>query len=222
VGARPSVVRMYDDEATRLAFSPVVGQELDGACTVFAFEGGDADMVSAEANATLALAAEAGAEQLDPELGQIWWDRRYDFYHPPHQPELPSIWGTIDVVATYSRIGPVYEALRAAVKEPFADSDLQLRMHFSHWYAWGTMIYARFVVPDGGGGPEAVALHDRIWEEGLEAAFSAGAVMNDHHGVGLKLAPYMARQHGKSLDTLRRVKAALDPNGIMNPGKLGL
>ena len=60
VGARPSVVRMYDDEATRLAFSPVVGQELDGACTVFAFEGGDADLVSAEANATLALAQRGG------------------------------------------------------------------------------------------------------------------------------------------------------------------
>jgi len=222
VGARPSVVRMYDDEATRLAFSPVVGQELDGACTVFAFEGGHADIVDAEAGATLALASEAGAEQLDPDLGRTWWDRRYDFYHPPHQPELPSIWGTIDVVATYSRIEAVYDALRAAVKEPFADADLQLRMHFSHWYPWGTMIYARFVVPDGGGGPEAVALHDRIWEEGLEAAFAAGAVMNDHHGVGLKLAPYMERQHGRALDTLKRVKAALDPNGIMNPGKLGL
>ena len=60
IGARPSVVRMYDDEATRLAFSPVVGQQLDGACTVFAFEGGDADMVNAEAGATLALAERGG------------------------------------------------------------------------------------------------------------------------------------------------------------------
>ena len=32
-------------------------------------------------------------------------------------------------------------------------------------------------------------LHDRIWADGLEAAFGAGGVMNDHHGVGLKLAP---------------------------------
>ena len=220
-GARPSVVRMYDDEATRLAFSPVVKQELDGVCTVLAFEGTDAGIAEAEQNATLNIAREAGAEELDPELGRIWWDRRYDFYHPPHQPELPSVWGTIDVVATYSRIEAVYDALRAAVKEPFADTDLQLRMHFSHWYAWGTMIYARFVVPDGGGGPEAVALHDRIWEEGLEAAFAAGGVMNDHHGVGMKLAPYMERQHGAALGTLRQIKAALDPNGIMNPGKLG-
>jgi alkyldihydroxyacetonephosphate synthase len=220
-GARPSVVRMYDDEATRLALSPVVRQELDGVCTVLAFEGGDPAIVEAEQNATLAIAREAGAEELDPELGRIWWDRRYDFYYPPHQPELPSVWGTIDVVATYSRIEAVYDALRAAVKEPFAEADLQLRMHFSHWYPWGTMIYARFVVPDGGGGTGAVALHDRIWEEGLEAAFQAGGVMNDHHGVGLKLAPYMERQHGAALDTLRKLKTALDPNGIMNPGKLG-
>jgi len=47
-------------------------------------------------------------------------------------------------------------------------------------------------------------------------------VMNDHHGVGLKLAPYMSAQHGASLETLRRLKSALDPHGIMNPGKLGL
>ena len=49
---------------------------------------------------------------LDPALGQRWWDRRYDFYHPPHQPELPAIWGTLDVVATYARIEAVYDALR--------------------------------------------------------------------------------------------------------------
>jgi alkyldihydroxyacetonephosphate synthase len=221
LGHRPSVVRMYDDEATRLALSPVVGEELDGVCTVLCFEG-EADAVAAEAKATLRLAREAGAEELDPRLGETWWERRYEFYYPPHQPVLPQIWGTIDVVATYAKIEAVYDALRAAVKGPYADVDLQLRMHFSHWYAWGTMIYARFVVPDGGGGPGAVELHDRIWADGLEAAFGAGGVMNDHHGVGLKLAPYMERQHGAALGALRRIKAALDPDGILNPGKLGL
>jgi FAD/FMN-containing dehydrogenase len=46
--------------------------------------------------------------------------------------------------------------------------------------------------------------------------------MNDHHGVGVKLAPYMREQHGPALDTLRRIKEVLDPNRIMNPGKLDL
>src|SRR5687768_5268736 len=38
-GHRPSVVRMYDEDATRLAFAPVVGEDLSGVYTVLAFEG---------------------------------------------------------------------------------------------------------------------------------------------------------------------------------------
>jgi alkyldihydroxyacetonephosphate synthase len=210
---------MYDEDATRLAFSPVVGEQLSGVYTVLAFEG-EPEAAQLEERRTVELARAAGAEVLDPALGQRWWDRRYDFYGPPHQPELPAIWGTLDVVATYSRIDAVYEALRTAGREPYADAGLELRMHFSHWYLWGTMIYGRFVVPDGG--PDALALHDRIWEEGMGAALDAGGVMNDHHGVGIKLGPYMRRQHGAALDTMRAIKAALDPNDIMNPGKMGL
>src|SRR5687768_9023337 len=218
-GHRPSVVRMYDEVATQKAFAPVVGEDLTGIYTVLAFEG-EPEAARLEGRRAIELAREAGAEVLDPALGRRWWDRRYDFYHPPHQPELPAIWGTLDVVATYARIEAVYEALRSAVREPYRDTGLQLRMHFSHWYAWGTMIYGRFVVPDGG--PDALALHDRIWEDGMTAALDAGAVMNDHHGVGLKLGPYMRRQHGASLDAIRAIKTALDPHDVMNPGKLGL
>jgi alkyldihydroxyacetonephosphate synthase len=218
-GHRPSVVRLYDEEATRLAFAPVVGEDLRGVYTVLAFEG-EAEAARLEERRTLEIAAEAGAQVLDPALGRRWWDRRYDFYHPPHQPELPAIWGTLDVVATYARLQAVYDALHAAVREPYAPTGLQLRMHFSHWYPWGAMIYGRFVVPDGG--PDALALHERIWEDGMTAALAAGGVMNDHHGVGLKLGPYMRRQHGAALDVMRLVKAALDPNDVMNPGKMGL
>src|ERR671918_1228207 len=114
-GHRPSVVRMYDEEATRLAFSPVVGEDLSGVYTVLAFEG-EVEAVEVEERRVLEIAAEAGAQVLDPALGQRWWDRRYDFYHPPHQPELPAIWGTLDVVATYSRIEAVYDALHSAVR----------------------------------------------------------------------------------------------------------
>ena len=163
LGHRPSVVRMYDEDATRLAFAPVVGEDLRGVYTVLAFEG-ETEAVDVEERRTLEIANENGGELLDPELGQRWWDRRYDFYHPPHQPELPAIWGTLDVVATYARVEAVYEALHRAVREPYADAGLELRMHFSHWYPWGTMIYGRFVVPDGG--PGALELHDRIWRTG--------------------------------------------------------
>ena len=65
-------------------------------------------------------------------------------------------------------------------------------------------------------------MHDRIWADAVQAMLRAGGVMNDHHGVGLKLAPYMRAQHGPALDVLRRIKEVLDPNRIMNPGKLDL
>ncbi|TMD31422.1 MAG: FAD-binding oxidoreductase [Chloroflexi bacterium] len=218
-GLRPSVVRLYDEVATRLTLSPVVGSQLPGVATVICFEGNPA-VVEAERKSMLDLVRAHNGQVLDGGLGEVWWEHRYDFYKPPHSPELPAVWGTIDVVATYARLLHTYHALQEAVAKPYAARGLKLRSHLSHWYPWGAMIYARFVLPDGG--PDSVTLHDRIWKDGVTAALGAGAVINDHHGVGLKLAPYMPAQHGAGLDVLRRIKNALDPNGVMNPGKLGL
>jgi alkyldihydroxyacetonephosphate synthase len=217
-GLSPSVVRLYDESATRLTLSPVVEAELPGVCAVICFEG-DGGVVSEERARMLELAREAGAEVLDGGLGEVWWERRYDFYRPPHHPELPAVWGTIDVVATYTGLLDTYHALQEAVARRYSDRGLKLRSHLSHWYPWGAMIYGRFVIPDGG--PDAIELHDRIWADGVNAALRTGAVINDHHGVGLKLGPYMQAQHGAGLDVLRRIKEVLDPNRVMNPGKLG-
>ena len=40
---------------------------------------------------------------------------------------------------------------------------------------------------------------------------AAGGVINDHHGVGIKLAPFMRPQWGAAFDQLERIKRALDP-----------
>ncbi len=218
-GLRPSVVRMYDEEATRTSLGPVVGRELEGVCTIFCFEG-EPSVADAEAETLLALARERGDRILEGGLGETWWARRYEFYKPPHHPELPAIWGTIEAVASYAHIYDVYRAVKDAVEKPYAEHGLALKVHFSHWYPWGTMMYGRFVIPDGG--PDAIALHDRIWEDSVRAILGAGGVMNDHHGIGLKLAPYMRAQYGPALDALRRIKEVLDPKRIMNPGKLDL
>jgi FAD/FMN-containing dehydrogenase len=42
------------------------------------------------------------------------------------------------------------------------------------------------------------------------------------HGVGVRLATLMAREHGNGIEVLRRLKHSLDPGGILNPGKLAL
>jgi FAD/FMN-containing dehydrogenase len=42
------------------------------------------------------------------------------------------------------------------------------------------------------------------------------------HGVGVRLAPLMEREHGTGLRALRHLKQCLDPQGLLNPGKLDL
>ena len=64
-GHRPSVIRMYDEEATRRTLSPVVEVTLDGVCAVVCFEGEPA-AVAAEGARTVELARAEGARELEP------------------------------------------------------------------------------------------------------------------------------------------------------------
>ena len=59
-------------------------------------------------------------------------------------------------------------------------------------------------------------------EEVLTLAQDMGGVMEYCHGVGVKLNHLLAREMGTGHDVMRTIKQALDPDNIMNPGKLGL
>ena len=56
----------------------------------------------------------------------------------------------------------------------------------------------------------------------LRLAHSMGGSIEYCHGVGLKLLPLLSEEYGETLSVIKRVKQALDPAGIMNPGKLGV
>lgn len=218
-GLRPPVMRLYDAFAAAHSLSRVIGSSLTEPVTVLVFEGRP-ELIEVEAALAVEHGLACGGRELDGRIGETWWEHRFDFYHPPHYPTLPAMWGTIDVVATYDRIMPTYAALQEALLPRFAAYNLRLNTHLSHWYDWGTMLYARFGIPEGPADPvAAMRLNDEIWQAGIEAALHCGAVINDHHGLGLKLAPFVRRQYGSAYPLLMTVKRALDPRGIMNPGK---
>ncbi len=59
-------------------------------------------------------------------------------------------------------------------------------------------------------------------DELAELALEMGGTVTAEHGTGLARAPYIEKQLGPALKVMRSIKKALDPNGILNPGKMGL
>lgn len=55
-----------------------------------------------------------------------------------------------------------------------------------------------------------------------KAAIDLGGTVSSEHGIGLARARYLPEQVGVALDVMRTIKEALDPKGILNPGKMCL
>ncbi|WP_316568304.1 glycolate oxidase subunit GlcD [Neobacillus sp. YIM B06451] len=62
---------------------------------------------------------------------------------------------------------------------------------------------------------------EKAFEEIFARAIELGGTITGEHGVGIMKAPYLEMKLGKEgVAAMRAVKAALDPNNIMNPGKI--
>lgn len=51
-------------------------------------------------------------------------------------------------------------------------------------------------------------------------AVELGGTCTGEHGVGIGKRKFMQLEHGESFDLMRRIKSLIDPNGLMNPGKI--
>ena len=59
-------------------------------------------------------------------------------------------------------------------------------------------------------------LNDRL----VERALRMGGTCTGEHGIGSGKIKYMEAEHGESLDLMRQIKQAFDPDNLMNPGKM--
>ena len=215
----PFVIRLYDPESTRSQVKKVLGYEFDGAYMVIGFDG-DPDIAALQEKKAIEICMGLGARDLGREPGEKWWEHRYDFYYPPKSLHLPWMYGTTETVTTYDKIEKLYWAEKKAVEEGFLDWNIKFIGHFSHWFQWGVMVYTRFIIEEPpADAQDALQLHNRVWNAAMTAVLENGGMINEHHGIGLKLGRYMRRQYAWPF--LLRLKQMIDPNGIMNPGKTG-
>ena len=83
-------------------------------------------------------------------------------------------------------------------------------------------MFSMLILPEAGDPAEARQRLARTVDRVLELAQDMGGVMEYCHGVGVKLNHLLAREMGIGHDVVRQLKQTLDPNNIMNPGKLAL
>ena len=124
----------------------------------------------------------------------------------------------MEIAAPWSRLDAIYDATTAALRA--VPHTLAATAHLSHSYTDGACLYFTFAARPPA--DEREATYVALWDAGTRAVLAAGGSLSHHHGVGLNRARFVREALGGAFDVLAAVKQALDPRGILNPGKLGL
>lgn len=128
---------------------------------------------------------------------------------------------TVETAASWSNLPTVYRAGGKALQEALWETCGAgfVLCHVSHVYPDGASLYFTFLGKAQEG--KEVAHWEAIKDAVTPALVDAGGALSHHHGIGADHAPYLRRVIGEDgLVVLNALKRELDPEGIMNPGKL--
>jgi alkyldihydroxyacetonephosphate synthase len=209
-GARPAVLRLYD---------AVEGERNFGTgelAVLLVLDEGEGTLVDATMN-LVAEACETGLH-LDEEIVGRWLDHRNDVAALERLIGGGLVVDTMEVTGPWAALPGIFDATVTAIAG--VEGTLAASAHQSHAYTDGACLYFTFagkVAPDA-----RDAYYRAAWDAGTRAVLAGGGSLSHHHGVGVNRARFMAEALGAGHGVLASVKAALDPNGILNPGKLGL
>ena len=213
-GATPAVLRLYDAPESKR------GQGGDGdVCALLVLDEGDVATVDASmAVVDEEALATAGCQPRDSSVVDAWMHHRNDTSALQALTRKGFVVDTMEITGSWSRLPGIFDAARAALLAvPHARS---ATCHLSHSYVDGACLYFTFAANPPSS--EFDATYTALWDAGTRAILAAGGNLSHHHGIGLNRARFVKEALGPAFDVLQSVKSALDPNGILNPGKMGL
>jgi alkyldihydroxyacetonephosphate synthase len=187
-----------------------------GCLLVLTFEG-DEEISREEKNLATIICEKLGGKNQGPEPGMRWFKNRYHvsyfqskvFYHG-------ALVDTIEMATSWRRVPMLYYEVRNAVK-----GLAFIMAHFSHAYLDGCSIYFTFVTA-ASSVEKAEQQHRAVWDAAVGACHKVGGTMSHHHGIGYVKGRFMAEEHGAAMRVFDAFKKEMDPDGILNPGKMGL
>ncbi len=210
-GATPAVLRLYD------AVESQRGQGGDGSyCVLLVLDEGDELLVAATMQ-VVALEC-AAATVLPTELVDKWMHHRNDTSALQALTRKGFVVDTLEIAAPWSALPAIFAGVPAAMMAvPQARA---ATCHLSHSYLDGACLYFTFAATPPA--DEIETTYVALWDAGQRAVLAHGGNLSHHHGVGLNRARFVAEALGAAMPVLQSVKQALDPRGILNPGKMGL
>ncbi|MGO4888659.1 FAD-binding oxidoreductase [Anaerobacillus sp. MEB173] len=178
------------------------------------FHGNDAGLKQ-DVNFTTEIVHEAGCRdfkfELDSKGRAQLWDARHDlayaFIHGAPGKRLM----VTDVSVPISELAGAIENARQQIDNIGLDGALVGHVGDGNFHA-----LVMIDLSDEEEVKKAHELNSRIVEYALEK----GGTCTGEHGVGIGKSKYQRREHGNAIETMKALKQALDPKGIMNPGKI--
>ncbi|MBV8929080.1 MAG: FAD-binding oxidoreductase [Mycobacteriaceae bacterium] len=223
-GTGPTVIRLSDEAETgvNLATTGEIGEKsITGGClaiTVFEGTGAHADSRHAETRGVLEA---RGGTSLGEGPARAWEHGRFSApYLRDSLLAAGALCETLETATAWSNIPALKAAVTDALTSALANSGTPALVlcHISHVYPTGASLYFTVVAGQRGNPIEQ-------WRAAKAAASDAmvrsGATITHHHAVGADHRPWMRAEVGDlGVEVLKAVKAALDPAGVLNPGKL--
>jgi alkyldihydroxyacetonephosphate synthase len=209
-GATPAVLRLYD------AIEGERGFQTGEQHPLLVLDEGDAALVDAVMHVVREECA--AAEPLPDELVERWLGHRNDVSALEALITRGYVVDTMEIAARWRDLPGIYAAATEAIRG--VEHTMVASAHQSHSYPDGACLYFTFAgqpPPDG-----REAYYRAAWDAGTRAVLEHGGALSHHHGVGLNRARFVPEALGEAFSVLVAAKAALDPNGVLNPGKLGL
>ena len=183
--------------------------------TVFFEFHGSAAEVEDHATAVRVIASELGAVAFDEAVTQDdrsrLWQARHDAY-PALLALRPGSRGfTTDVCVPISKLAD-------CIVETLADLEgLAVPAALVGHVGDGNFHLAFMIDPDR---PEELAAVEAVNERLVRRAIAMEGTCTGEHGVGLGKMKFLLEEHGEGLDVMRAIKGVLDPDNLLNPGKV--